>query len=72
MSRTVKLQIEGMHCASCEKIITKELQEVPGVESIKIDSQTGRGAFIAGEEAGDEQIIAAVRRAGYQGRIAGR
>ena len=71
MARTIKLRIEGMHCESCEKIITMELQEIPGVESAKINSQTGAGLVMVREEVSDAQIIAAVVKAGYQSRIVG-
>ena len=69
MARTIKLQIAGMHCASCEKLVAMELQEIPGVEGSKIDAQTGQGMVRAGDGVGDDQIIAAVAKAGYEGRI---
>lgn len=33
----VKFYVEGMHCASCETLITKELKELEGVNSVEVD-----------------------------------
>lgn len=71
MERIIKLQIEGMHCQSCAEVITLELNEIPGIKSAKINSQTKEGTVVAAGKVGDARIIAAVSRAGYNGRITG-
>lgn len=38
-----KLNIEGMHCASCAANITKSLQKHPGVQAVDINFATKRG-----------------------------
>jgi len=69
MDRTIKLKIEGMHCVSCEKIIGIELSDIQGVRSTKIDFQAGTGEVIVDQNISDEQIIAAIFKAGYKGEV---
>ncbi len=70
MEKIIKLQIEGMHCGSCEKIIEMELVDVPGVISIKIDFAAKTGEVIVEEgKTGENEIIAAIARAGYKATV---
>ncbi|MEK7104180.1 MAG: heavy-metal-associated domain-containing protein, partial [Patescibacteria group bacterium] len=56
--KKIILKIEGMHCASCEKIITMELEELSGVSNIKIDSTRGTGELeIDSNLVSDETIL---------------
>jgi len=72
MDKTIKLQIEGMHCGSCAKIIEMELEEIAGVKSVKIDSRDKSGEVTIEEGAVDESaIIAAIVKAGYRGTVIG-
>jgi len=63
------LKISGMHCASCEKIITIELKEVEGVEVVKVNHQTGEAVIEAEAETDKNAIIDAVKKAGYEAQI---
>ena len=69
MDRNIRLQLEGMHCLSCEKIIEMELMDVPGVKSAKISFDGRNGEVIAEERVEESRILEAVSKAGYQGRI---
>src|SRR3989344_4722491 len=69
MMNKILLKIEGMHCGSCEKIIEAELAEVPGIKNIKINSALGTGELEALPNISDQQIIAAIVQAGYNGSI---
>ncbi|MEK7512411.1 MAG: heavy metal translocating P-type ATPase [Patescibacteria group bacterium] len=71
MTRTVKLKIEGMHCGSCEKIIEMELTDISGVDSAKIDFKSGTGETVVDQNVTDEQIVAAITKAGYHGEVIG-
>lgn len=64
MSQHITLQIAGMHCASCEKIIGHELEDI-GVKVIRIDSKTGVGEIEAEDTVTPEQILTAIKDAGY-------
>ena len=64
--RTLRLHIEGMHCASCVGRIEGALQNVPGVQSAQVNLAT-ETAEVAGDAAlPAETLVAAVKSAGYQ------
>lgn len=70
MRHRIKLQIVGMHCASCEMIAKEELGELRGVSEIKIDSKSGEGELILDTEKNKNQdILDAIVRAGYKAEI---
>ncbi len=70
MEKIIKLQIEGMHCGSCEKIIEMELLDLHGVKSAKIDSGTKTGKVIVEEgKVNEEMIVSAIVRAGYKATV---
>ncbi len=69
MTNKIYLKIQGMHCESCEKLIGSELEEIPGVADISINSKTGDGTLTMSNENSDETILEAVKRAGYSAEI---
>ncbi len=71
MDKIIKLYIEGMHCKSCEKIIEMELTEISGVKSVKIDSVAKTGEATVEENVAENEIIAAITKAGYKGTVIG-
>lgn len=72
MKKEITLDIKGMHCESCEKIISQELGELPGVEVKKISSKTGQG-FITVDtgKTSLDKIINVVKEAGYKASYVG-
>lgn len=64
---TTEFQVTGMTCSHCELSIREEVQEVAGVESVKVSHQTGQLVVTGDGTVDDEAIIAAVQEAGYQG-----
>ncbi|MDO8529208.1 MAG: heavy metal translocating P-type ATPase [bacterium] len=73
MNKIINLKITGMHCASCEKIIALELGELSGVGEIEIDHQSGKGSLVLNSDSTTaEDILAAVKRAGYEATIIGK
>jgi copper chaperone CopZ len=59
----MKLAIEGMHCQACVRRVQKALEKVDGaqVESVEV------GSAVVGVPPGQEQqVLEAVRKAGYQ------
>ncbi len=63
---TVDLGIEGMHCASCTSVVSKCLQNVPGVSSANVNLVT-RSATIEynPQLASIDALMNAVERKGY-------
>ena len=68
----ILLNITGMHCESCEKIIGMELRELPGVTNIKINAEAGTGELEVPSELDNTMIEAAIVKAGYQGTVVSR
>ncbi len=70
MSRALQLTVEGMHCSSCETLITEELKELSGVENIQVSASNGTVACtITNPMTQNDQVIQAVRQAGYESRV---
>jgi Cu+-exporting ATPase len=63
------LKISGMHCASCEKIIGMELNEVEGIETVKVNHQTGEAIIEARSGTDKNAVLDAVKKAGYEAQI---
>ena len=59
--------IRGMHCASCVALVTEEVGEVEGVESVDVRLAEGRATVRLDETiADDAAVIEAIRSAGYE------
>lgn len=66
MTKKIKINIEGMHCASCAVNIERSLKKVPGVKEISV-SVIGKKAFVEiDEKTNQEELKKAVARAGYK------
>src|SRR3989339_578572 len=65
--KTQQFKISGMHCESCEKIITMTVNELPGIHHVKIDNKAGRGEVMFDQEVtGVQAIVEKIREAGYE------
>ena len=59
------LTIRGMRCGSCVAHVRKALMEATGVESATVDL-AGRSATVSGHDIDPDDVLAAVREAGYE------
>ena len=66
--RTVDLAVGGMTCASCVARVEKKLSKLDGV-SASVNLATESARVTAPAEVSDEELIAAVARAGYTARL---
>lgn len=58
--------IAGMHCKSCEILVTQHLRTVPGVDSVRVNHSTGVATIEHQGPAPEQSRIAkAIRDAGY-------
>ena len=57
--------VTGMSCGHCALAVREELAEVPGVERVDVDLESGR-LSVAGAGFSDEEVRAAVASAGYE------
>ena len=68
--QTVELGIEGMTCAACSTRLEKVLNRLPGVEAaVNLAAERARVRYVPGV-ADPALLIAAVKRAGFVGRVA--
>ena len=67
---TVRLQVDGMTCASCVGRVEKALARVPGTSGVSVNLATNTAQLqrLAGS-AGDAALLAAVRQAGYEATL---
>ncbi|MEN8167698.1 MAG: heavy-metal-associated domain-containing protein [Pseudomonadota bacterium] len=65
----IKLNVTGMTCPHCLNSVTKALEAVAGVEMAEVSLDTGE-ALINGA-ADVQQLLAAVKEAGYSAELAG-
>jgi P-type Cu+ transporter len=68
--REVRLQIEGMHCASCAARVERGLNGVDGV-SASVNYLTEQATVRCPPEVAVEQLVGAVKSAGYAAHAAG-
>jgi len=57
MEKTLK--INGMHCKSCEVLISDVLAEIKGIEKVKVDSKEGFVKF----NYKDEHVLSIAKQA---------
>ncbi len=63
--KKVKLDIEGMHCASCSKILTSELEKI-GAKEISVNPVSGKAFASVDNDVSIEQLGKAVKDAGFK------
>jgi copper chaperone CopZ len=54
-----------MHCGHCEAAVTRELEGVNGVQSVKVDLET-KLVTVAGDPLDEAALLAAIDEAGYE------
>lgn len=65
-SFTKTVPIKGMHCASCELLISEELEALPGVESTQVSLKTNTATIVSTRRIVDTDIANAIEAAGYE------
>ena len=63
--KKVKLDVEGMHCASCSKILTSELEKI-GAKEISVNPVSGKAFVSVGDDVSTGQLDKAVNDAGFK------
>lgn len=66
MITKTKLEIEGMHCASCVNAVDKQLLEVEGVKSVVVNLLTDSALVEHEETVTHQELKHAVEMAGYE------
>lgn len=66
MSTTQTFTVTGMTCGHCVASVTEEVQEITGVEDVKVDLPTGAVTITSAAPLDESAVQAAVEEAGYQ------
>jgi copper chaperone len=66
MSERIVLRVSGMTCNHCVSHVTEALQAVAGVTGAQVSLE--RGEAVVEGEADAQQLVAAVKAAGYEAR----
>ncbi len=67
MENIFKLNVQGMHCESCEILIKSELKEMPGITEVRISAKNGQGSVKTNlNSVTASDIQQAIKRAGYE------
>ena len=64
--RKAKIEIEGMHCASCASNIERSLSKVPGVSNARVMLLLKKGTCEIADNVKEADLANAVKRAGYK------
>ncbi len=70
-TQTLQLQITGMTCAACAGRIEKALLKLPGVLQASVNLATDQASVRLLAGIAPAEVLAAVQRAGYGGRLPG-
>lgn len=62
------LEVQGMTCEHCKAKVEKALEEIEGVEEVKV-SLFRKQVKVKGENLEDEKLVKAVEEAGYKAKI---
>ena len=69
-TKATTLAVEGMSCPSCIHHIDVALKELEGVAEVEVKLREGRVSVVHGADLPLEQLIEALREAGYEARAA--
>jgi uncharacterized protein len=62
-----KFNVKGMHCKSCEMLISEGVSEIAGVKSVKADHKKGFAEVEYDEKKANEKMIKdAIKKEGYE------
>jgi len=65
LTNTYRIEIEGMHCHACERLITGNLSRVAGVTSVTADAQAGSAVITVDAPVDRAALVEAIAAAGF-------
>lgn len=66
MVQTTKFQLSGLTCGACEKVITKKLQTIVGVQQVQVSAQNGNTSIIASRLISNNEVAQALQGTHYK------
>jgi Cu+-exporting ATPase len=66
MTRNYTIAIDGMHCHACERLVTANLMEVPGITGVVADAAAGTATITVEADPDLDSVASAIRAAGFE------
>ncbi|MBI4973590.1 heavy-metal-associated domain-containing protein [Candidatus Roizmanbacteria bacterium] len=66
MIQTTRLQLSGMTCGACEKVITKRLKTIEGVQDVSVSAQSGQTSISATRSITNDEVTKALQNTHYK------
>lgn len=66
MIQTTQLQLSGLTCEACEKVISKKLKTIKDVQEVRVSSQNGLVSIIAHRLIDPQEVITALQDTHYK------
>ena len=66
MVQITKLQLSGLTCGACEKVISKRLQKIEGVSEIKVSAKNGFTFITATRPISNNEVAKALTGTHYE------
>jgi copper chaperone CopZ len=63
--KTNTISINGMSCSACEKVVTKRLSSLPGVQHVSVDVENGKATAQSENELSQEAVEAVLKDTHY-------
>lgn len=60
------IQLNGMTCSACEKLVTKRLTPIEGINGVKVDVKNGSVVITSTRPVGKDEIVKALAGTEYQ------
>ncbi|HSB46468.1 MAG TPA: heavy-metal-associated domain-containing protein [Candidatus Bilamarchaeum sp.] len=60
------IKVEGMHCRSCEMLLTDVLSEIKSVQKVSADFRKGIVTITAADQGAFEEAKKAIAKEGYK------
>jgi copper chaperone CopZ len=60
------IKVEGMHCKSCEMLLSDVLSEIKGIRVVKADAKKGTITVAAADQDAIEEAKKAIAKEGYK------
>ncbi len=64
--KTTTIQVQGMHCKSCEMLITDALEEMTGVHKVNVSANHGRAVIEHNDSVSEKKLRGAIEAEGYK------
>lgn len=64
--KKLKINISGMHCASCASNVEKSLKKVQGIKEINVNLMMNKAYVDAEDNINQEEIKKAIENAGFK------